>query len=125
MNRSLKIFVVENHDDTLVYLAKYLEQKGHEVLTATDMASALDHLRSVRTDVLISDIGLPDGDGWQLMSQLDPKPFGIAMSGYGTGADCQKSRASGYKHHLIKPFLPDDLDELLDRAEAELSLSGA
>jgi CheY-like chemotaxis protein len=69
--------------------------------------------------VLISDIGLPDGDGWQLMEKLgNHRPrFAIAMSGYGTSNDQRKSHAAGYDHHLVKPFIPDALQALLSGAE--------
>ncbi|HEY5743464.1 MAG TPA: response regulator [Terrimicrobiaceae bacterium] len=117
----LTILLVENHEDTLKYLAKYLEMQGHKVCVARDMASASAAISASRFDVLISDIGLPDGDGWQLIRQLDPKPFGIAMSGYGTSADRERSLAAGYRHHLIKPFLPEDLDELLVEAARQLA----
>ena len=117
----LKILLVENHEDTLKYLARYLEIQGHEVSGVRDMVSAIKALSSSTFDVLISDIGLPDGDGWQLMRQLESKPFGIAMSGFGTHSDRQKSLAAGYKHHLTKPFLPEDLDALLAEATAQFA----
>jgi DNA-binding response OmpR family regulator len=119
-SRSLKILLVENHEDTLKYLSKYLEIQGHEVCGTRDMASAIKALSSSKFDILISDIGLPDGDGWQLIRQLESKPFGIAMSGFGTHSDREKSLAAGYKHHLTKPFLPEDLDALLASAAAQL-----
>jgi DNA-binding response OmpR family regulator len=119
-SRRLRILLVENHEDTLKYLGKYLEIQGHEVCGARDMASALRALSSSKFDVLISDIGLPDGDGWQLIREIEPKPFGIAMSGFGTRADRENSLAAGYRHHLIKPFLPEDLDALLEKAAAQL-----
>ena len=84
------------------------------------MTSAIEALSASKFDILISDIGLPDGDGWQLIRQLKTKPFGIAMSGFGTHSDREKSLAAGYKHHLTKPFLPDDLDALLASAAAQL-----
>jgi CheY-like chemotaxis protein len=118
--RPLKILLVENHEDTLKYLARYLEIQGHEVCGTRDMASAVEALTASKFDILISDIGLPDGDGWQLIRQLKAKPFGIAMSGFGTHSDREKSLAAGYKHHLTKPFLPEDLDALLASAAAQL-----
>lgn len=115
----LRILLVENHEDTLKYLTRYLELQGHEVHGTRNMASAVQALSASKFDVLISDIGLPDGDGWQLMRKLDAKPFSIAMSGFGTHADRQRSLAAGYKHHLTKPFLPEDLDTILAEAAAQ------
>jgi len=116
----LRILLVENHEDTLKYLTRYLEKQGHEVCAARDMASAIKALSSSKFDVLISDIGLPDGDGWQLIREIETKPFGIAMSGFGTRSDREKSLAAGFRHHLAKPFLPEDLDALLADAAAHL-----
>jgi two-component system CheB/CheR fusion protein len=97
----------------------YLEQLGYQISVAADMATALREIPNSHCDVLISDIGLPDGDGWQLMEKLGShRPlFAIAMSGYGTSNDQQKSRAAGYDHHLVKPFIPDALLALLTEAE--------
>jgi CheY-like chemotaxis protein len=116
---SLSVFLVENHGDTVRYMQLYLEQLGYQVSVAADMATALREIPNSRCDVLISDIGLPDGDGWQLMENLGShRPrFAIAMSGYGTSNDQQKSRTAGYDHHLVKPFIPDALLALLTEAE--------
>ncbi len=118
--RPLKIFLVENHEDTLTYLSGYLKDCGHDVQTARNVADALQLLAAAEVDVLISDIGLPDGDGWQLMQRLaemkTPAPYAIAMSGYSTRSDIGKSRLAGYQHHLVKPFLPEELDALLKEA---------
>jgi DNA-binding response OmpR family regulator len=115
---SLSVFLVENHEDTVRYMQLYLEQMSYKVYVASDMATALTEIPKSSCDVLISDIGLPDGDGWQLMEKLgDQRPrFAIAMSGYGTVNDQQRSRAVGYDHHLIKPFGPDALVALLREA---------
>jgi DNA-binding response OmpR family regulator len=115
---SLSVFLVENHEDTVKYIRLYLEQLSYKVFIAADMATALREIPNSRCDVLISDIGLPDGDGWQLMEKLgDQRPqFAIAMSGYGTDNDERRSRAVGYDHHLVKPFAPDALVALLREA---------
>ncbi|MFA7234260.1 MAG: response regulator [Terrimicrobiaceae bacterium] len=119
----LRIFLVENHDDSLACLTGYLENCGYEVQGARSMDSALRVLAAGQVDVLICDIGLPDGDGWQLMRRVGemkgPSPFGIAMSGYGTRSDIEKSRLAGYRHHLVKPFLPEELDTLIKAATAQ------
>jgi CheY-like chemotaxis protein len=115
---SLRVFLVENHEETVRYMQLFLEQLGYKVCVAADMATALLEIPKSHCDVLISDIGLPDGDGWQLMEKLgDNRPhFAIAMSGYGTGNDQRRSRAAGYDHHLVKPFTPDALLALLSEA---------
>ncbi len=122
-SRTLKIFLVENHDDTLTYLADYLAECGHEVRSAKSMDAALQALAAEPADLLISDIGLPDGDGWQLLRRVKEMnlstPFSIAMSGYSTRSDIEKSRLAGYRHHLIKPFLPDELDVLIQEAASQ------
>ncbi len=116
---ALRLFLVENHQDTMRYMKLYLEQLGYQISVAADMATALREIPNSQCDILISDIGLPDGDGWQLMEKLGKNrpPFAIAMSGYGTGNDQRKSLASGYNFHLVKPFTPDALVALLRDAK--------
>jgi CheY-like chemotaxis protein len=115
---SLRVFLVENHEDTARYMRLYLEQLNYKVCIAADMTTALREIPNSDCDVLISDIGLPDGDGWQLMEHLgDNRPkFAIAMSGYGTGNDQRRSRDVGYNHHLVKPFTPEALQMILREA---------
>jgi two-component system CheB/CheR fusion protein len=117
----LRIFVVENHPDTLKYLCLYLEQMGHVVASACSKAESVASLAAHPCDVLISDIGLPDGNGWELLLQAPaPKPrYAIAMSGFGMHADRARSLAAGYRHHLLKPFPPEELDALLEEAARE------
>lgn len=126
-SKPLRIFLVENHRDTLEYMQMYLEMLGHTVLTADSMTRALAVLPEAQCDVLISDIGLPDGDGWMLMRRLQlPRPiYAIAMSGFGMGADQDRSEEAGYRRHLLKPIVPEQLDAALEEAGRELSLSAA
>ena len=121
----MRIFVVENHEDTLDALTRYLAAYGHTVASSLTMEGALRALSTAEIDVLISDIGLPDGDGWELMrrARLDPRIYTIAMSGFGQNSDRKKSMAAGYRKHLLKPFVPDDLDAMLAEASAELAKS--
>ena len=120
-SRPLRIFVVENHADSLKYLVLYLEMLGHTVAAAKTMTEALGLLPKAPYDMLISDIGLPDGDGWELLRQvqLPHEIYAIAMSGFGMNADRAKSKAAGYRHHLLKPFVPTELDEALAEATRE------
>ena len=117
-SRPLRIFVVENHEDTRFLLVLLLEQLGHTVFAAASLDEALAALPPARCDVLISDIGLPDGNGWDLMTRLGDArpPYAIAMSGFGMSSDRQRSLNVGYRHHLLKPVEPNQLERLLDEA---------
>jgi CheY-like chemotaxis protein len=121
--KSLRIFVVENHADTLQSLRLYLEDLGHEVTAARNVKEALEKLPGSGVEVLLSDIGLPDGTGWELLEKagLSPDVFTIAMSGFGMGADSERSFRAGYRHHLLKPFRSDELDSVLEEAKEMLS----
>ena len=79
----LRIFVVEGHNDTLAALQLYLEQLGHIVFSARDKA-ALKKIRRANCHALISDINLPDGNGWEILEELENlRPnYAIAISGY-------------------------------------------
>jgi CheY-like chemotaxis protein len=117
---ALTILVVENHPDTLESLKLYLEDSGHKVDTALTVAQAVQRLGAADYDVLLCDIGLPDGSGWDLTSRLRDKKsvFAVAMSGFGQNADNARSRAAGYRHHLLKPFRAVELDKVLAEAAA-------
>ena len=119
--KTLCVFVVENHPDTLQTLKAYLEDCGHQVRTAMTINEALRLLEGYAVDVLLCDIGLPDGTGWELMQKLPKKVFAVAMSGFGMNADAVKSRAAGFRHHLLKPFKAAELDRILAEAAAEAS----
>jgi two-component system CheB/CheR fusion protein len=124
--KKMRIVIVENHDDTRFLLGLLLEQLGHTVTAAATMREGMGAARA-GCDVLISDIGLPDGDGWQLMEHLGAERprYAIAMSGFGMVSDRQKSLAAGYRHHLLKPVEPNQLESLLDEAARELVTEGA
>ena len=123
--RPLRIFVVENHPDTLLYMQMYLEGFGHTVLCARSVQDALAAVPGARCDVLISDIGLPDGNGWELLHALtehgQAPVYAIAMSGFGMNADHQRSEQAGFRHHLLKPFRPDEFDAMLEEAAREIA----
>ncbi|HEV7574430.1 MAG TPA: response regulator [Caldimonas sp.] len=116
--RPMRIFIVENHDDTRFLLGVLLEQLGHTVFSAPSLGEAATAIPAAGCDVLISDIGLPDGNGWELMTRLGDArpPYAIAMSGFGMSSDRQRSLAVGYRHHLLKPVEPNQLESLLDEA---------
>lgn len=119
---ALRILVVEDHADTRQLIALYLQMQGHSVETATTMHEALEALSARECDLLLSDIGLPDGDGWELLRQAKPNspPYAIAMSGFGMVADQARSREAGFRHHMVKPISADKLDAMLEKVAAEL-----
>ena len=99
-----------------------MESIGCEVVCAASKSEALAAIPLAHCDVLVSDIGLGDGNGWELLEQLgDSAPsYAIAMSGFGMGGDLGRSEAAGYRHHLVKPMGQEKLEGYLREAAAEL-----
>jgi CheY-like chemotaxis protein len=118
----LRIFVVEDDNDTLAAIEIYLEQLGHIVFSARSKAEAFKKIPQANCDVLISDINLLNGNGWEILEELaNLRPnYAIAISGYGTKADRQRSAKFGFRHHLVKPVFPDNLNTLLKEVTVEL-----
>jgi signal transduction histidine kinase len=104
---SHRILVVEDHADTAESLRLLLELDGHQVRTVGSIAEALKAAPEYDFDLLISDIGLPDGNGTDLLLQLRkilPRPIrAIAMTGFGTEHDVRRSTEAGFTEHLTKP----------------------
>ena len=117
----LRIFVVENNDDTRGLLVLFLERLGHVVRSASTLAETLERWPESPSDVLVSDLGLADGSGWDLLQRLpsDPPVYAVAVSGFGLRADREKSRAAGFRHHLVKPVEAETLERVLDEARRE------
>src|SRR6266513_5671709 len=84
--------------------------------------SALDLGAKEQFDVLISDLGLPDGNGIDLIQKLGSKPpLGIALTGFGMEQDIRKSREAGFQHHLVKPIDLNKLDSIIQESAAALA----
>lgn len=102
---SLNILLVEDHDDTRNVIAGLLRRHGHKVTPTACVAEALEAGRAGTYELLISDIGLPDGDGRELLDQLQlPGMRAISLSGFGMEEDLAASRAAGFAAHLTKPI---------------------
>ncbi len=101
-----RILLVEDHPPTLRVLEKLLSRDGHTVTTASTVAAALEAGRNGEFDLLVSDLGLPDGSGCEIIETLRlEKPIpGIALSGYGMDSDLERSHDAGFARHLIKPI---------------------
>jgi signal transduction histidine kinase len=113
----VRLLLVEDHEDTNVSLTRMLRRRGYEVYPASNVRSALDFATANDFDVLVSDIGLPDGTGTDLFRMLRAQKqiFGIALSGYGMEEDICRSRDVGFSHHLVKPVDLNMLDSLLQQ----------
>jgi len=110
------ILLVEDHAPTRTILSHMLKGRGYRVLTASSLAEARACADSgQKLDVLISDIGLPDGSGYELMAELSARrPLkGIALTGYGMDHDLAESRRAGFTTHLTKPVRIQMIDEAL------------
>ncbi len=101
----LRLLIVEDHADTALLLKRLLEASGYAVETAGSVAEATEAAERECFDILVSDLGLPDGTGYDLMRSLRERyPLkGIAMSGYGMDEDLRKSLEAGFSEHLVKP----------------------
>lgn len=105
--RRLRVLVVEDHADSAEMMALLLESMGHDVFVAPNAGEALEAVERRRFDLLISDIGLPDASGYDLMRQLAARGHripAIALSGYGMATDRVQSREAGFAEHLVKPL---------------------
>lgn len=115
--RPARVLLVEDHPETARTMRTLLERAGHRVASAGDVRSALQQMSGGEFDILISDIGLPDGSGVDLMRTLRARGNtvpGVAMSGYGAPDDVESTRSAGFVAHLVKPV---DSRELLRAIE--------
>jgi PAS domain S-box-containing protein len=113
-----RILVVDDLQAAGYVLSRLLEKMGQQVWTATGAASALDMARANPPDLVISDIGMPDMDGYELARRLRSEPklansLLVALTGYGQAEDRQKAEEAGFDYHLVKPVSIDALRDLL------------
>jgi CheY-like chemotaxis protein len=109
--------LVEDHETTLRVMARLLRRRGYDVVTTTTVQEALALAAPGRFDLLISDIGLPDGTGYELMRQLRQQGDlkGIALSGYGMEEDVRLSHHAGFMTHITKPVNLKMLEAAIER----------
>jgi PAS domain S-box-containing protein len=117
--KSYRLLVVEDHEPTLAVLTRLLRSQGHDVMTASTVKDALNLASEHTFDFVISDLGLPDGSGIDLMMQLsnDYGLRGIALTGYGMAEDLAKTERAGFLAHLVKPINFDQLHRVLERVQ--------
>jgi CheY-like chemotaxis protein len=111
----MKILAIEDHEDTAVVMVRMLEGMGHIVVPANSVASAVDVLTRNQFDLIISDIGLPDGNGVSLIHAV--RTFcnapAIALTGYGMREDVDRCLNAGFTRHLTKPVTVEVLRQII------------
>jgi signal transduction histidine kinase/integral membrane sensor domain MASE1 len=119
--RSLRILLVDDHADTRQGLERLLRRRGHYVQSAEGVEAALNIAALGAFDLLISDLGLPDGSGHDLMMRFPQRHAikAIAISGFGMDGDVEKSKSSGFSEHLLKPIEFARLDAIIQRLAGE------
>jgi signal transduction histidine kinase len=127
----IRILLVDDHRDTAAAVRLFLARAGYEVSVANNVSDALRLVEQQSFDLLLSDIALPDGNGWDLLQHLRELGHsfpGIALSGYGMEDDIARNYAAGFQAHLTKPFSPRQLqsviDQVLDKVVAKLRSEG-
>ncbi len=117
---SLRILVVEDHSDTLEALSRLLHHFGHEISTADGARSALDMINSKEFDVVLCDIALADGNGYDVVAKAKRKrPLkAVALSGFAGLDDIERGRKAGFDFHLAKPVDFHELRSVLGQIAA-------
>ena len=114
--RTPRLLVVDDHQDTCTGMKMILERRGYDVAVAYSAKQAAEKARSQDFDLLISDIGLPDRSGYELMQELRSRGLpGIALSGFGMETDVNRARDAGFAEHLTKPINFDRLEEVIQQ----------
>jgi len=113
--QKLRILIVEDHIDTAYGLKFYFTTNGHDVRVAFDVKSAQRAAEEQEFDILLSDLSLPDGTGWDLLKDLTARKGpvrAIALSGHNEPEDIARSEAAGFRTHLAKPIAMSELDRI-------------
>jgi CheY-like chemotaxis protein len=126
-NDRLHVLLVEDNAVALKVMSRLFRDFGYDVTPAADVASATAAAQAKQFDLVVSDLGLPDGSGLDLMRQLRDRHGlrGIALSGYGQDTDVRESRAAGFVEHLVKPIDFARLEAAVRRAVGSNSANGA
>jgi CheY-like chemotaxis protein len=116
--RPLRILVIDDGRDTVITMRALLRKLGHEVETASDGERGLEIAEQTCPDVVISDIGLPGIDGYEVARQIRQHPqlrdkFLVAVTGYGQDEDRRRAAEAGFNEHLTKPIDLRDLRRFL------------
>ena len=110
-----KILLVDDHADTSMAVSMVLRRKGYVVRTARSASEALTAMKEEIPHLIISDIGLPDESGLTLLPKLLHIAHvpAIAVSGFGSDEDIERSKEAGFRGHMVKPFNISKLHETI------------
>lgn len=114
----VQILLVEDHESTRTTMTALLQKRGFGVITASSIEEAVALAVLEPFDVLVSDLGLPDGNGYDLLKKIlavKPNVQAIALSGYGAEEDITRSLEAGFSAHITKPVRIDMLLAALSR----------
>ena len=119
-DKRLRILVVEDHSDTLQALSRLLNHFGHEISTAGNARSALKMINTKKFDVVLCDIALPDGNGYDVIVEAKRKGAvkAVALSGFAARDDIERGRKAGFDFHLAKPVDFHELRTVLGQITA-------
>jgi CheY-like chemotaxis protein len=114
-SRRQRLLVVDDHVDTCTGMRMMLERRGYDITVAHSADQAVEKTQQQDFDLVISDIGLPDRTGYELMTELRQSKglLGIALSGFGMENDVEKARDAGFSEHLTKPINFDRLEQAI------------
>jgi len=115
VSRHRRVLLVDDHHDTCIGMKRMLERHGYEITLAHSAEQAVEKVHSQDFDLLISDIGLPDRSGYELMREVRLKKDlpGIALSGFGSEQDISQAREAGFSEHLTKPINFERLEKTI------------
>src|SRR6266513_3083286 len=110
-----RVLLVDDHYDTCIGMKRMLERRGYKITVAHTAEQAVEKVREEDFDLLISDIGLPDRSGYELMREvrLNKDLPGIALSGFGSEQDVTQARDAGFSEHLTKPINFERLEKTI------------
>jgi two-component system CheB/CheR fusion protein len=129
-NEHLRILVVDDHLDSATSLARLLKSWGHRTRVVHDGPAVIDALSTDTFDVVLLDIGLPGMSGYEVAARIRDSRGGdrivlVALTGYGQEQDQRRSAAAGFDRHLVKPVIPDTLNDLLTNVQGLRSQADA
>lgn len=120
----LRILVADDNRDAAHTLAMLLRFDGHDVRAVHDGVEALAIGDGFEPQLVLMDLGMPLLDGYETARQIQERPWGkkahlVALTGWGDEADRRKTRAAGFRDHLVKPAEPEALKAVIDRIDAD------